>query len=254
MELSGMTALVTGAGRGIGKEIALTFAREGANLVLADKASEGMFEVAREIASIGRDAYPIVTDITVREQIISMVAESIRVFGKIDVLVNNAGTIKPVAFMEMTEEDWDFIQNVDLKGLFMCTQIVAGHMIKQKYGKIINVSSMSGRGVYMPKFASYSAAKAGVNNFTQTTARELGPYNINVNAVAPGEIISDLTYQDQTPEEVEKKLERSKSMTMLHRLGSTTDVAQLVLFLSSERSSFITGVVVPIDGGRIDRM
>jgi 3-oxoacyl-[acyl-carrier protein] reductase len=247
-------ALVTGAGRGIGREIALTLARECAAVVLVDRVLEGITTVATEIAKLGGTAQAIQADVTVVGDIEAAVSQTLGAFGRIDILVNNAGTIRPADFLTMSEEDWDFIQRVDLKGLALFSQKVAPHMITQRYGKIVNISSMSGGSVYMPGFASYSAAKAGVNNLTQTMARELGPYGINVNAVAPGEILTDLTYQDQTPDQVERKLERSREMTMLQRLGTVTDVAELVLFLCSDRASFITGVVVPIDGGRIDRM
>ena len=141
-----------------------------------------------------------------------------------------------------------------MKGLFLCTQAVAPHMIKQRYGKIVNVSSMAAQGWYMPGFASYCAAKAAVNNLTKFTARELGVYGINVNAVAPGEILTALTYQNQTKEQVEKKLKDSRDMTMVKRLGEPRDVASLILFLASDESSFIAGEIIAVDGGRIDRM
>jgi 3-oxoacyl-[acyl-carrier protein] reductase len=183
-----------------------------------------------------------------------MVQRALEEFGRIDILVNNAGTIHPAGFLEATEQDWDAIQNIDVKGLFLCTQAVAPHMIKQRYGKIVNVSSMAAQGWYMPGFASYCAAKAAVNNLTKFTARELGVYGINVNAVAPGEILTALTYQNQTKEQVEKKLKDSRDMTMVKRLGEPRDVASLILFLASDESSFIAGEIIAIDGGRIDRM
>ena len=196
----------------------------------------------------------MLTDVTVKAEIESMVQRTLATFGKVDILVNNAGTIRPVSFLETTEEDWDAIQAIDLKGLFLCTQAVAPHMIKRRFGKIINISSMAAHGWYMPGFASYCAAKAAVNNFTKYTARELGEFGINVNAVAPGEILTALTYQGQDREEAEKKLEHSRAMTMVRRIGKPCDVAFAVLFLASEESSYVAGEIIGVDGGRIDRM
>jgi len=247
-------AIVTGGGQGIGEEIVRVFAKEGAYIAIADRVEEGMKKIGREIRSKGGRILEIKADITVNSDINKVIEETISEFGKIDILVNNAGTIHPVEFLDMTEEDWDFIQNVDLKGLFMCTKKVAPHMIKQKYGKIVNISSMAACGVYLSGFASYCAAKAAVNNFTKYSARELGKYSINVNAVAPGEILTSLTYKNQTKDAVERKLKNSKNMTMLKKLGNTKDVASLVLFLASDDSSFITAQVISVDGGRVDRM
>jgi 3-oxoacyl-[acyl-carrier protein] reductase len=252
--LAGKVAIVTGAGRGIGAEIARTFAREGAAVVIASLIREEIDRVAEEVRGTGRAALPVQTDVTVKAEIESMVQRTQKEFGKIDILVNNAGTIRPAGFLETTEEDWDAIQAIDLKGLFLCTQAVAPHMIRQRNGKIVNISSMAAHGWYMPGFASYCAAKAAVNNLTKYTARELGEYGINVNAVAPGEILTALTYQGQDREEVEKKLTHSRAMTMVKRIGEPRDVASLVLFLVSDESSYITGEIISVDGGRIDRM
>ncbi len=253
-KFSGKTAVVTGGGQGIGAEIAIELASQGASIALANRKPEGMAKVKEKIINAGGCCIAVPTDITVKKDIQNLFQKVMKEFGRVDVLVNNAGTIRPALFSEMNEEDWDFIQRVDLKGLVFCTQAAAAIMKKQKYGKIVNISSMSAAGVYMPGFASYSAAKAAVNNFTQTSARELGEWNINVNAVAPGEILTDLTYQDQTEEEVKLKLERSTNMTMLKRLGQTKDVAKAVCFFASDESSFITGTILSVDGGRIDRM
>lgn len=252
--IAGKVAIVTGAGRGIGAEIARVFAKEGASVVLAARTRTEIDRVAEEVRSLGQKALAVKMDLTVKAEITSMVQRSLEEFGRIDILVNNAGTIRPAGFLEATEEDWDAIQDIDVKGLFLCTQAVAPHMIKQRYGKIVNVSSMAAQGWYMPGFASYCAAKAAVNNLTKFTARELGVYGINVNAVAPGEILTALTYQNQTKEQVEKKLKDSRDMTMVKRLGEPRDVASLILFLASDESSFIAGEIIAVDGGRIDRM
>lgn len=254
MKLKDKVAIVTGGGQGIGEEIVRLFAKEGASVAIVDKAEEGMKKVANELRFKYGNVIEFKADVTNSSGIERIVKEIVEKFGKIDILVNNAGTIFPVDFLEISDDDWNFIQNVDLKGLVMCTKNVAPHMIKQKYGKIVNISSMAAFGVYMPGFASYSAAKSAVNSFTQYSARELGPYGINVNAVAPGEILTSLTYKNQTKEEVEKKLTNSRNMTMVKRLGNTRDVANLVLFLVSDESSFITAEIISVDGGRVDRM
>ena len=253
-QFEGKVALVTGAGRGIGEAIARRLAAEGAKVVLTDKLETGIAGLGAELREGGCTAMEIVADVTSVSDINRMVQSAIAEYGRIDILINNAGTIRPTEFLTMTEEDWDFIQRVDLKGLVMCTQRVAAGMVEQKYGKIVNISSMCANRVYLRGYASYAAAKAAVNNFTQYVARELGVYNINVNAVTPGEILTSLTYQDQTKEAVEKKLEKSKEMTMLKKLGSTADVANLVLFLASDAASFITAEIISVDGGRIDRL
>lgn len=254
MKLIDKVAIVTGGGQGIGEEIVRVFVEEGASVAIVDKVEIGMRKVANELRTKQGNVIEIKADVTDSSDIERMVKEVAEKFGKIDILVNNAGTILPVNFLGITDDDWNFIQNVDLKGLVMCTKNVAPYMIKQKYGKIVNISSMAAFGVYMPGFASYSAAKSAVNSFTQYSARELGPHGINVNAVAPGEILTSLTYKDQKKEDVEKKLINSKNMTMLKRLGNTKDVANLVLFLVSDESSFITEEIISVDGGRMDRM
>jgi 3-oxoacyl-[acyl-carrier protein] reductase len=252
--LAGKVAIVTGAGRGIGAEIARTFAKEGADIVLAEIDDANAQKVAEEVRNLGQKALTVKTDVTRKAEISEMVERTLKEFGRVDILVNNAGTIRPVGFLETTEEDWDAIQNIDLKGLFLCTQAVAPHMIKRGYGRIVNVSSMASHGWYMPGYASYCAAKAAVNNLTKYSARELGEHGVTVNAVAPGEILTSLTYKDQVKEEVEEKLILSRSMTMTKRIGETRDVALLVLFLASDESSYITGEVISVDGGRIDKM
>lgn len=255
MKLKDKVALVTGASSGIGQAVAIELAKNGADIVINYcRSSEGAKKTSEEIKQIGSRFLLVRADVTKDNQIKAMVKQTIDEFGKIDILVNNAGTIYPVNFLKITETDWDFIQNVDVRGLAMCTKNIAPYMIKRKYGKIINISSDVSFGVYLPGFASYSAAKAAVNNFTKYSARELGKFGINVNAVAPGEIITALTYKDQKREDVERKLKDSKKNTMLKKLGNVNDVANLVLFLASDESSFITGEIISVDGGRIDRM
>ncbi|HCG63752.1 MAG TPA: beta-ketoacyl-ACP reductase [Sphaerochaeta sp.] len=246
--------IVTGGARGIGAQIAREFAAGGAKIVLADISEKQMKDTALELKSNGVRCLTVKTDVTDWNAVQRMVDCCLEEFGRVDILVNNAGTIHPADYFTMAEKDWDFLQAVDLKGVVACSKAVAPHMIKREYGKIVNISSMAAFGVYMPGFSSYSAAKAAVNDFTKTSARELGKFGINVNAVAPGEIMTDLTFQDQSKEDVAKKLERSKAMAMVGRIGMPEDVANLVCFLASDCASFITGEVINVDGGRIDRM
>ncbi|MCK9482230.1 MAG: SDR family oxidoreductase [Bacteroidia bacterium] len=247
-------SLITGGARGIGYQIAKDLASQGSDIIICDIATKQMEESCEKIRALGVRCVGYICDVTNWEQIKAVVDKGIKEFKRIDILINNAGTIRPAEFLNMSEEDWDFLQNVDLRGLVGTTLAVAPYMIEQNYGKIVNVSSMSAFGVYMSGFASYSAAKAAVVDFTKTSARELGRYKINVNGVSPGEIMTELTYQDQTIEEVEIKLKRSEAMAIMGRIGQPEDVANLVLFLASDKASFITGETINIDGGRIDRM
>jgi 3-oxoacyl-[acyl-carrier protein] reductase len=154
----------------------------------------------------------------------------------------------------MPEEKWDEVLEVDLKGVFLCTQAVLPIMMKQRYGKIINISSISGDGNFDPGMSAYAAAKGGVIQLTKVTAKEAGPYNINVNSIAPGSVLTDLTYSGRTKEYVEKHIENRKKAAALGRMGTREEIAKLALFLASDDSSFITGQLIRCDGGRLDRM
>jgi NAD(P)-dependent dehydrogenase (short-subunit alcohol dehydrogenase family) len=178
-----------------------------------------------------------------------MVDMAITAFGRIDILVCNAGITRFAPFLEMTEEDWDAVIAVDLKGTFLCGQAVAKHMVSRKYGKIINVSSLSGMGARNPTMANYAASKAGVNNLSRVMALALGEHGINVNVVAPGVIRTEMGLSRRTPEEYEAYLDLYRQQTALRRVGETSDIANAVLFLASNDSSFITGQVVVSDGG-----
>jgi len=156
--------------------------------------------------------------------------------------------------IELTEEDWDAVQDVDLKGVFLCTQAVLGQMMKQKYGKVINISSIQAFGIELPGIAAYAAAKGGVISLTKIMAREAGPYGINVNCIVPGTIITDLIYAGRTKEQVSKLFSEAKKNSVLGRLGRPEDVANLALFLASDDSSFMTGQIIRLDGGRGDLM
>jgi 3-oxoacyl-[acyl-carrier protein] reductase len=193
-------------------------------------------------------------DVRVREDVDNMVQQVIDEFGRIDILVNNAGTNRPTPVLDLTEDTWNLILDTNLKGLFFCTQAVARHMVKQKSGKIINISSTASMGANEPGQAAYAASKTGVNAFTKACAREFGPYGINVNAIAPGRILTPLVYASRTPEQVEKFIETGKSAAVLGRLGTVEEIAHLALFLASDDAAFITAEIIACNGGRTNLM
>ncbi len=254
MKLEGKKAIVTGGGTGIGKGIALELASAGADIVVCSRNIENIERVRDEILSLGRASMAIPMDVRVREQVDGMVQQVIDEFGRIDILVNSAGINRPTPILDLTEETLNLIVDTNLKGLFFCTQAVARHMVKQKYGKIINISSTASLGALEPGQAAYAASKIAVNSFTKACAREFGPYGINVNAIAPGRILTPLIYASRTPEQVEKFIETGKSTSVLGRLGTVEDIAHLALFLASADADFITAEIIACNGGRTNLM
>lgn len=254
MKLSGRVAIVTGAAQGIGEAIAKRLASEGAVVVVADINIETARRVADEIKAQGGTAIAFKVDVANRVEVQDMVGTTMENFGAIHILVNNAGIVRRAPFLELTEEAWDATMNVDLKGVFNCSQAILRHMIEQRYGKIINISSIAGTGHGRPDLASYAVAKAGVIQLTKVTAREAGQHGINVNCIAPGFIATGLSYIGRTREETEISIEERKKLTVLGRAGTPEEVANLALFLACDDSSFIAGQVIPIDGGRTDGM
>ena len=243
LKLKGRVALITGAAQGIGKSIALLLAQNGANIVVSDINLERAEETAREIESIGSKAMAVKVDVANLKEVEQMVEAVLEKFGKIDILVNNAGITRDKLILRMTEEDWDAVLNVNLKGTFNCTKVVVRHMAKQRSGKIVSIASVVGE-MGNAGQANYSASKAGVIGLTKTIAREFAQRRINVNAIAPGYIETPMT--EILPEKVKEEL---KSLIPMERLGKPEDVAEAVLFLVSEESNYITGQVLNVNGG-----
>lgn len=243
LKLKGKVALVTGAAQGIGKAVSLLLARNGADIVVSDINLEKAEETAKEIESIGSKALAIKVNVARLEEVEQMVETILEKFGKIDILVNNAGITRDKLILRMTEEDWDMVLNVNLKGTFNCTKAVVRYMAKQRSGKIVNIASVVGE-MGNAGQANYSASKAGVIGLTKTIAREFAQRGINVNAIAPGYIETPMT--DVLPEKVKEELKR---LIPMERLGKPEDVAEAVLFLVSDASSYITGQVLNVNGG-----
>ena len=259
MKLTGKVAIVTGSSRGIGKAIAMSFASEGAAVVVTARHIEQVHQVVDEIKNKGGTAIAFKTDVANRADVHNLIKGTLENFKSIHIFVNNAGIGRPAPFLEVTEEDWDAVLDIDLKGVFNCTQAVLSHMMEQRYGKIINISSVGGVGFPRTDLASYGPAKAGVIMLTKITAMEAGPYGINVNCIAPGLIPSKMTHPQRAKTEAQKLVESAVSgerdeRAALGRVGKPEDIANLALFLASDDSSFITGQTICCDGGRHDRM
>ncbi|MEG0070190.1 MAG: 3-oxoacyl-[acyl-carrier-protein] reductase [Terrisporobacter sp.] len=237
-------AVITGASRGIGRAIAVKYAKEGANIVLNYRNSETeALELKKELDELGSNTLIIKADVSKFEEAEKLIKEAKNTFGKVDILINNAGITKDNLIMRMKEEDFDSVIEVNLKGAFNCLKAVTPIMIRQKEGKIINMSSVVGV-IGNAGQVNYCASKAGLIGMTKSLAREIGSKNINVNAIAPGFIDTDMT---RVLNEDQKK--NIISQVPLKRLGQVEDIANLALFLGSEKSNYITGQVIHVDGG-----
>ena len=245
MDLKNKVAIVTGSARGIGRAIALKFAEAGANLIITDISEEFGKKVVEEIQNLGRDAIWIKADISKSEDANNLIQKSLEKFGKIDILVNNAGITRDNLLMRMSEEEWDSVIAVNLKGAFNCIRAATKTFMKQRYGKIINMASVVGQMGNVTQ-SNYAASKAGLIGLTKSVAKELSSRNILVNAVAPGFIETEMT--SMLPE---KAKEAFLSMIPLNKPGQPDDVAKAVLFLASDVSDYITGQVINVDGGMV---
>lgn len=243
MNLKSKVVLVTGSGRGLGKTIAMKLAMEGADIVINDVNIKNAEETAREIEALGRKTLVSNASVSEREQVEKMFDEIKNKFGRLDILVNNAGITKDSLLSKMTEEQWRQVIDVNLTGVFNCTQLAAILMKEQKSGKIVNLSSIAGQMGNVGQL-NYSATKAGVIGMTKTLAKELARFNVNVNAIAPGIIKTPMT--DVIPEKV---MDGMLKQIPLGRIGMPEDIANLVKFLVSEDSSYITGQVIACNGG-----
>ncbi|HEX76838.1 MAG TPA: 3-oxoacyl-ACP reductase FabG [Dehalococcoidia bacterium] len=260
MSLEGKVALVTGGGRGIGRAIALRLARDGADVAVNDVNPETASRTAAEVAALGRRSLAVPADVADGAQITDMVHKVMAHFGKIDILVNNAGIGHMRPFLEISDQEWEQMLRINAYGVFKCAQVVAREMVKQRSGRIINMASVAGR-QGQHNMCHYSAAKGAVIAMTHTMAKELAPYGILVNALAPGVIDTEIwVHQDeelrairsaQTGKTYEKgsAFQHSVKMALLGRPGTAEEVANVAAFLASSDSDFVTGQTINVDGG-----
>jgi 3-oxoacyl-[acyl-carrier protein] reductase len=244
MRLAREVAIITGAARGIGKAITLALVKEGAAVVLSD-VSEEVHKVAEEIKKSGGQAVSIVGNVTKQSDCEAMVDLALKTFNKLDILVNNAGITRDNLLLRLSEEDWDAVLDINLKGTFLCTKAAIKPMMKQRSGNIINIASVIGQ-MGNTGQANYSASKGGVIAFTKTMAKELGSRNIRVNAIAPGFIESKMT--EVLSEDARKRL---LDLIPLGTLGKPEYVANAVVFLASSEACYLTGQVINVDGGMV---
>ncbi len=244
MRFDGKVALVTGAARGIGQAIALALAHEGADVIVADVDLDRAQQVAQEIEARGRKAKVIAADVSDRKAVQRLVSEAVSLFGRVDILVNNAGIIRRGTFLEHDPQEWERVLGVNLGGTFNCSREVVPLMIKQGGGKIINVSSVVGRMGDIASAPSYGTSKGAINTFTKSLARELAPYGINVNAVAPHAIETEMSQEWS-----DEKRQQIVEAIPMKRLGQPEEVAEAVAFLASDGANFITGHVLDVNGG-----
>jgi 3-oxoacyl-[acyl-carrier protein] reductase len=250
--LEGRVALVTGAGRGIGRATATRFAREGARVCLADVEPGGAAEAAGSLVDSGMDAFATRMDVTSRTEVEDAVEGTVERYGRLDILVNNAGITRDNLFHKMADEEWRTVLNVHLTGAFLCTRTAQKHMVEQGYGRIVNVSSTSALGNRGQ--ANYSAAKAGLQGLTKTLAIELGRYGVTVNTVAPGFIETEMTREtaSRLGLDFEEFVAEMVKGIPVGRGGWPEDVAAAILYLASEEASFVSGQVLYVAGGPRD--
>ncbi len=246
MIFAGQAAIVTGSGQGIGKAIALRFAREGADIAVIDINEDTAAATAQEIRRLGRMATVRATDVSNHDAVEAAINAVASEFGRIDVLVNNAGIEKRAPLLEITPEDWRRQLDVNLSGTFYCTQAAARHMVKRQYGRIVNLSSVAGL-IGPIDLAAYGAAKAGIIGLTRAAALDLADFGITVNAIAPGPIETELMLGVWTAEALRERPQHGA----VARFGTVDEIAHAALFLASPDSGFITGITIPVEGGAV---
>ena len=251
MKLNNKVAIVTGSNRGIGKGLAEAFAKAGASVVVnypsnqSDIFREEACEVVENIKASGSEAIAVEADVVIKAEVENLVSKAVEEFGKIDVLVNNAGFIRPAMMLKMTEDEWDQVVDIHLKAPFLCSQAAARVMKEQKSGKIINVTSVAGIMGTVGQ-VNYSAAKGGILSMTKSQARELARYNICVNAVSLGVVATDMTLKIRTDEKLK---ETYMNRILLGRFAETKDISPAFIFLASDESNYMTGQLLCVDGG-----
>lgn len=243
MNLGGRVAIVTGSTKGIGKAIASELAKKGVNLVINSRTQSEAEQVAREISEKMKvKTFALRADVSVIQEVKALIEKTIGYFGTIDILVNNAGVFEVCPFLEISEQTWDRIININLKGTFLCSKLTLPFMIKQKRGVIINLSSMAAKTGGILPVAHYAASKAGIIALTKALAREFARYGVRINAVAPGVINTKMT---------QSQAEKKRKIIPLGDLGRPEDVARAVLFLVSDNASYITGEIIDVNGGLV---
>ncbi len=244
-DLTDKVAIVTGGGTGIGRSIALEFAKAGAHVVVASRKLANLEKVVREVKALGRRSLAIATDVSRPEEVENMVKKTMEEFGKLDILVNNAGTSYNDPAVNISPGGWDAVVGINLKGVFLCSQAAGRVMIEQKHGNIVNISSEAGESG-SPGMVHYAAAKAGVNNLTRSLALEWAQYNIRVNCIAPGPIVTEGLFEIL---KARGETEWPPVDNAMNRRGQPEEIATACVFLASDASSFITGQTIAVNGG-----
>ncbi len=244
-DLSGEVAIITGAGRGMGRAVALRLAGAGAAVAINDIAAESAEAVAAEITAAGGRAVAAPCDVTGAAAARSMVEDVAEEFGKVSILINNAGVLRPTRLLDITEEEWDFVMDVSVKGAFLVTTAALPHMIKNGWGKVVHFSSSAGKTVSTLGGAHYTTAKTALLGFNRAVAKEMAPHGITSNAICPGLIDTEMVRHNCSPE----MIRRYEASFPVSRLGTPEEVADLVLFLSCRESDYITGAAIDINGG-----
>ncbi|MGC8604912.1 MAG: 3-oxoacyl-ACP reductase family protein [Desulfomonilaceae bacterium] len=246
MRLVGRAAVITGSSRGVGRNIALAYAREGADVLVNYTSNElAALEVVGRIKDLGRKSIAVKADVAVKTEVQNMMEIAKREFGRLDIVVNNAGFTRPAMLTKMTEEQWDMVVDAHLKGPFLCVQAASGYFKEQQYGKVINVSSVAGL-VGTVGQVNYSAAKGGVLSFTKSVARELARYNVSANVISLGIVETDMTEKIRKDEKLK---EIYMNRILMKRFGNADDISPAFVFLASSESDYITGQVLCVDGG-----